>query len=370
MPDYTLFNLKVSVLTPVHIGNGVELLYQYDYAIHGGQTWRINDAALLDAQNVEDPKMADILSRTPPVELLKPNDFQPQSPFFRYVIKGVPRSQAEGAQLREQIKNPFDQVYLPGSSLKGAFRTALGWYIWQQSGIKLKSTQLNPKREWAAQRYEQQIFGPNPNKDLLRALHVSDSAPLSADCLMVLNVRVVNRGGNLAAPIEVEAIRRNTIFEQTIKIDNALFSNWAKKHNLHLKGAELLQHLAEVVNHHTKEHIRQEIAWFSEVARAQNVLNYYRQLEQKEPGKGQMLLRLGWGTGWNDKTFGTVLQKDPQTMEHLIQKYRLARGKRKPGDPFPKSRRVAMAVVRNQQGQVVEVPAYPLGWVLVEVMQA
>lgn len=368
MPDYTLLKLKVSVLTPVHIGNGVELLYKYDYAIHQGQTWRINDAALLDAQEVDDPAMASQLAQTPPVDLLKPADYHPQSPFFRYVIKGVPRSQAEGAQLREQIKNPFDQVYLPGSSLKGAFRTALGWYIWQQRGFRLDLSRLDRKREWAAQPYEHALFGAEPKKDLLRALHVSDSAPLTADCLMVLNVRVVNRNGNLAAPIEIEAIRPNTVFEQTLKIDNALFSDWAKKHNLNLKGAELLGNLAEIVNRHSKEHIRQEVEWFSQIQRARNVHNYYRQLAQKEPGKGQMLLRLGWGTGWNDKTFGMAWQKDAQVLERLIQQYRLARGRHTPGDPFPKSRRVATTVVQNQQGQKMEVPAYPLGWVLVEVM--
>ncbi len=368
MPDYTLFQMKVSVLTPIHIGNGVELLYRYDYAIHQGQTWRINDTALLDAQDVEDASMAEKLAQTPPVDLLKPDDFQPNSPFFRYVIKGTPRSQAEGAQLREQIKTPFDQAYLPGSSLKGAFRTALGWYIWQQLDLKPELAKLERKREWAAQGYEHTIFGPNPNKDLLRALHVTDSAPITADCLMVVNVRVVNRAGNLGAPVEVEAVRPNTVFEQTLKVDNALFSDWAKKHGLQLKYVVVLNHLAQIVNQHTQEHIKQEIQWFESVPIAKNVLNYYRQLAQKQPGEGQMLLRLGWGTGWNDKTFGSNLQKDAQFMERIIQQYRLARGKRKPGDPFPKSRRVVMAVVQNQQGQKFERPAYPLGWVMVEVM--
>ena len=56
MPDnYTLYDVKVTVLSPLHIGSGRDLLNEYDYAIYQGQTWRINEDALLDAQNVDDP---------------------------------------------------------------------------------------------------------------------------------------------------------------------------------------------------------------------------------------------------------------------------------------------------------------------------
>ncbi len=89
MPDYTLYNVKVTVLSPLHIGSGRDLLNEYDYAIYQGQTWRINEDALLDAQNVDDPALADRLVQKPPAQLLrKPDDFRPDSRFFRYVIKG------------------------------------------------------------------------------------------------------------------------------------------------------------------------------------------------------------------------------------------------------------------------------------------
>ena len=149
MAAYTIYDLTVSVLTPLHIGTGRELLHQYDYAIHGGRTWRLNESALLDAQDVEDPALVEKLARTPPAQLLRSQDYRPDSGLFRYVLRGTPRSEAEGAQLREQIKDVFDRPYLPGSSLKGALRTALAWNIWQQRDIQPEMSQINRRRQWA-----------------------------------------------------------------------------------------------------------------------------------------------------------------------------------------------------------------------------
>ena len=138
MPDYALYHLTVTTLTPLHIGSGVTLLNEYDYAIHRGRTWRINDAGFLDAQQTDDPAFIEKLSVTPPAQLIGEADFVPDSPYFRYVIRGTPRSNAEGAQLQEQIKDAHDRLYLPGSSLKGALRTALGWQMWKDLGLNLR----------------------------------------------------------------------------------------------------------------------------------------------------------------------------------------------------------------------------------------
>lgn len=368
MPEYAVYTLKVSVLTPLHIGSGEDLLHEYDYAIHNGRTWRLNDAALLEAQDVDDPALADKLARTPPARLLQPADFRPNSPFFRYVIQGTPRSQAEGAQVREQLKDAFDRPYLPGSSLKGALRTALAWYAWRQRGLRPDLGKLGRRREWAAQEYEHMLFGPNPNHDLFRALQVSDSQPVGAERLMLVNARVLNRGGTLGSPIELEAIRPDTVFELTLKLDLALFDAWARRRDLNLRGGEWLRNLPTVIGDHTRQRIAREIAWFKPVAAGQRVLTFYQQqLGAARLRDNQALLQLGWGTGWEGKTFGSHLQQDPRFLERVIQNYRLARGRRQPGDPFPKSRRVVVSFIQDNQGRRREVPAYPPGWVLLEM---
>ena len=54
-------------------------------------------------------------------------------------------------------------------------------------------------------------------------------------------------------------------------------------------------------------------------------------------------------------------------MEDILQEYRMARGSRQAGDPFPKSRRVVVSVRRGPEGQIQESAEAPLGWALVEL---
>ena len=372
MPDYILYDVTVSLLTPMHIGTGRDLLHRYDYAIRSGKTWRINEDALLDAQDLDDPRMARQLAQTPPADLLKPDDFREDSGFFRYVMQGTPRSSAEGAQLKEQIKDPYDRPYLPGSSLKGALRTAIAWYAWGAANLRPETHRLGRSRQWAGQQYERILLGKNPNHDLLRALQVSDSAPLDARALMVLNARVLNRGGKMeGAPIEMEAIRPDSMFQMTLKLDMALFSDWARQGGLHLRGQEWLLHLGDVVQAHSNDRIQRELNWFNGMRGTERVAGFYQRLAKASGGLGghRFLIELGWGTGWESKTFGSRLEGDERFMERIIEDYRLARGHREPGDPFPKSRRVAVAFRRDSQGRLIETPAYPLGWALVEMKE-
>ncbi len=368
MPDYMVYSAKATLLTPLHIGSGQDLLLSYDYAIHDGRTWRLNEEAILEAQNVDDPKVLRQLMASPPAQLLRPSDFQEGSPFFRYVIRGTPRSQAEGAQLREQWKDPYDRPYLPGTSLKGALRTALAWHAWEELGLRPERTRLNPEPRFAAQGYERTIFGPNPNHDLLRALHVTDSAPVGADRLILINARVLHRSGKMASPIELEAIAPGTVFHFTIKLDLALFSEWAQRHRLKMKGEQWLRELPAIVNRHTAQRIQEERKWFHGVPGAERILQFYQDLGI--PARG-FLLQVGWGTGWDDKTLGSRLRADPNFLEGILRPrreggYGIARGRRQPGDPFPRSRRVVVQVQRAPDGRTLERPIAPLGWVWVE----
>lgn len=369
MPEYAHYRLTLTTLTPLHIGCGVTLLHEYDYAIWGGRTWRIDDAAFLDAQQVDDPAFVERLAVTPPARLLGPSDFTAESPFFRYVIRGRPRSQAEGAQVQEQLKDAYDRPYLPGSSLKGALRTALGWMLWDELGLKPEMRRLNRSSKRAAQAYERQIFGETPNTDLLRALQITDSQPISAGQLMLVNARVLSRSGSLGSPIELEAVRPETELHLELKLDLALFSDWAKRHRLRLNGETVLGSLPAVVNARTLQRARQEAEWFQRVPNAKRALGFYQQLARIRPEPNQFVLQLGWGSGWDDKTFGDRLKRDQQFMAQAVVEYRLSRGSRRgpvrTDAVFPSSRRVAMSYRKDAYDNVEETPALPLGWVLV-----
>lgn len=369
MTEYQYYNVKATLLTPLHIGSGRDLLNEFDYAIERGRTWRLNEDALLAAQPVEDdPALAEQLARTPPAQLLQAGDYRPESELFRYVIDGTPRSGARGAQVKEQLKDAYDRPYLPGTSLKGALRTALAWVLWAKQDLKPDMRKLKGNPKFAGQRYEQELFGKDPNHDLLRALQVADSAPVSAGDLMLVNARVIHRNGKLAAPVELEAVKPDTVFELTFKIDRALFSKWAGRDRL--RGGSVLSQLPQVVQTHTQARLEEELAWFEEVPGAEAVTGSLRQMHALQLPPHMCFLQLGWGTGWLDKTFGSHLQSDPRFFEDLVRKYRLARGRREYGDPFPKSRRVLVSMTRNGQGRILEKPVSSIGWLLLEMREA
>lgn len=373
MPDYKTYRLKITVLTPLHIGNGREMLKDYDYAIHGKRTWRINENALLEAQEVEDPRVAEMLARVKPAQLLKQEDFTDDSPYFRYVLKGTPKSSAEGAVLREQIKDAFDHPYLPGTTVKGALRTVLGWHLWGQKRLRPEVGKLGGSPKFAASGYERDLFGKNPNHDLLRALHVTDSAPLDTGALMLVNVRVLTRGGKPGSPVELEAIRHDTVIESELKLDTVLFSQWAKARELYLSNSDVLLNFAEVARQHSRNAIERELNWARGLTNGKNLINHYESMRQFALSPKQFFLQLGWGGAWEQKTFGSRLKQDEGFMRTILKPrkmngYDVGRGytPRNVQD-FPISRRIAMAYRRNPQGKVIdEIPALPLGWVLVE----
>ena len=362
MAAYTIHDLTVSVLTPLHIGTGRELLHEYDYSIHGGRTWRLNESALLDAQDVADPALVERLAQTPPARLLRSQDYRPASGLFRYVLRGTPRSQAVGAQLREQIKDVFDRPYLPGSSLKGALRTALAWNIWQKQNML-------PATNKTSRDYERTIFGPDPNHDFLRALHVSDSAPVDAEHLQIQNARVMDRGGDLAAPISMEAIAKDTEFCLRLKIDEVLLSGWAVRNGLRSTEDGRLRNMSRDLQNHSVALVRQEIEWFRGVrgAEAEELVKSYQLLNQLSThlrGRRGFLIRLGWGTGWDSKTFGSHLQADDDLMDSIARRFPLSRKTHRKGDLFPKSRRVAVGRQGTPGSNVM-----PWGWCLVAMKE-
>lgn len=370
--NYRLFNASVSLVTPLHIGSGRELLNEYDYAIWGGRTWRINENILLETKDVDDPKLVERISSLPPGQLLADGDFDPQNPhgLFRYVIDGAPRAQGEGAQLREQLKDAADRPYLPGSSLKGAIRSALLWHAWQARALEPETASLDRRREWAAQGYERALMGDTPNTSLMRALHVGDSQPAQKDRLAIINARVMSRSGGLGSPIELEAVKGDTVFEGVaIKLDWQLFSNWARRAGLQSDGRDWLENLAEIVNRRAQERAQREMEWCRAIPAARLLADFYAQILRARLGPGRFLIELGWGTGWESKTFGSRLLADQAFMERVIEQYRLAKGEREYGDSFPKSRRVVMRFARDAQGNVSEVPARSLGWALVDLKE-
>ncbi|MBP8972435.1 MAG: type III-A CRISPR-associated RAMP protein Csm5 [Anaerolineae bacterium] len=368
------YKLTITTLSPLHIGTGNTLRQGYDYVTHRGQTWVFDADVLADMLYEHDPdEFEKMVQGVPASDLIRPDEYDPASPLFRYVLRGEPRSKGKGAELQEQLKDPWDRPYIPGSSLKGALRTALAYVGWQQRKLAFDLRDLNERGgpKFAALPMERKVLnadpaprGQEPNHDLLRALQVSDSTPGEKENLQLLNVQVAV-GDKAGSPIELEAIRRDVTFEAALTLDGFLCQQpvaktlgWSADDQL-----KWLKVIPQVVNAFTVHRIDSErIRWGASSDPIRSFYEtLYRLLGQLDK-RSEFLLQLGWGGGWDSKTFGDVLTRDGKVFEQVVQKYgrtMVRQGKYKADDIYPKSRRVVV----TSSGQ----PAFPLGWIKVRM---
>lgn len=362
------YRLTITTLSPLHIGTGNTLRQGYDYVTHRGRTWVFDAEVLADGLYEHDrDEFERMVQGIPAGDLIRPDEYDPASPLFRYVLRGEPRSKGKGAELQEQLKDPWDRPYIPGSSLKGALRTALAYVGWQQRKLPFSLSDLGNNPKFAGQAMESKVLaGRNttPYYSLMRALQVGDSSPGQKEHLQLLNVQVAV-GDKAGSPIELEAIRRDVAFEAVLTLDGFLRQQpvattlgWSADDQL-----KWLRVIPQVVNAFTVHRIDGErIRWGTSGGPIQSFYEtLYRRLGQLDK-RSEFLLQLGWGGGWDSKTFGDILTRDGQVFEKVVEKYgktMVRQGKYKAGDTYPKSRRV---VVNSS-----EQPERPLGWIKVKM---
>lgn len=347
------FDVKVKVLTPLHIGSGGKLLRNYDYVGREGQTYRLNQEALLERalgqSGTGSSEFDRVLSGVPPAQLLDETDFGHPA-LFHYIVSGEPRSAASGSELLEQIKDAWDRPYLPGSSLKGALRTVLAWQLIQKGLVRPNLRNLGDGRERAGQPIERQIFGPDQNRDLLRALVVRDSQPVDSDRLMVLNAHVKGRGDS-SLPIELEAVSPDTVFALQITLDDHLLMDLIEKLGHAQEVVESLRGFTTWGRNFARHRIKSELDYLGNRRDMDRTAGFYRWLgQQLTQWKGTQTfpLQVGWGTGWDSKTLGSHLRADSALFDDLVEKRIRPRGWKR-GMPFPQSRHL------DDKGR-------PLGW--------
>ena len=362
----TVYKLTLKTLSPLHIGDGDELKQDFDFVARGNRTYRINEDALLTAkENILRPGRD---GRYPiPGKLIEDTDLTNED-LFRYSLKGIPRSTKTDARVKSFIKDVYDRPYIPGSSLKGALRTALGWTGWKESNVSVNDI-TGRSKAWVGQSLERKMFGANPNMDLLRALHVSDmfGPQEPGGRLMLVNAQVLTKKSS-GSPIELEAVSGDVEFTGSITIDDALFSPMAEP-ILHFSNRKhWLDELMLRTQAHSAARIKELAVWFESASENyHSVAKFYRQLAGAGIDENQALVQLGWGSGWDGKTFGTHLQQDKIRFERIVDDFRLHKAgrmspPRKPGDAFPRSKRAAM-IVKDK----VSIAAAPFGWALIEL---
>lgn len=381
---------QLQTLTPVHIGSGATLNFM-DGCYTNGRWYCIDlDRVLAHPSTDMNALTSEMAQRDFRWERYLRQHGSDLSEFSAYNLS-CPQSPEE-VEIREAIKTVRNQPYIPGSTLKGAIRTALlGEILNESSDIYSESlSQLenlidqgargNPRREQPARRMEGLAFGKDPNRDLLRVLQVSDTMPLDSDSLEIGMVWTVTLDQNdrLVQKIDrgqeyknfVQQIQHGQNLTFTLKIDELLFRE-REKARLSFSDAqkEMLQDIAEVCRSDTDALMQSEQDFFDyhNLPEIANVYDKLIGLNNTLP-EGAFLLQIGWGTGYNANTVTSLFINDEESPENLQmdlrERFRLGESRSQRGHyderEFPKTRRI---LYRGQN------PIAPLGWVKISPLE-
>lgn len=359
---------EIEVISPVHVGSG-GTISPIEYAI-ADKFYRADMDGLFKNERfntdrfIEGTKVGALyLGRFAP-ELAKEH--------VRYAlnISESTRTSLQGligsrsSEVREFIKTK-DEVYIPGSSVKGAIRTAILWWVLKNNPDKfyrvkhhledLVRSRDRVDKKRVADKIEKEVFGRDPTHDLLKALQVSDTVSIPPEKLKIEEARTLTttpHGHNWKGfSTFVEALKCDTKLNFGMKIDEFLFEGDAAR-ELHFESKEkLLREIPKICNEFADDLIKNELVFFKQYntpRELDNVLDFYEHAREIKGGDF-FLLHLAWGSGWSGMTVGRLL--DPHLLSDLRKKFGL--GKHRVPE-FPKTRRLVL-----EDGK----PKYPLGWV-------
>ncbi len=293
-------------------------------------------------------------------------------PLVRYALNGRPAS----GEIHEQIKDVADRLYLPGSSLKGAIRSALAWDVAERPTDTALQSAIERGPKNADDAIDQTVFLGVPRtqrrinstvRDVLRALRISDSAPVAA-APDLLAVRIY-RSRSAQGLIALEAIPAGLEFRVTLQIERYPFESQVARHVLDFGDWQRrLQPdaLAAACRRRAARLIDGELAYFDRQTDAVELIRFYTDLRARleRMDAHSFLLPVGWGAGWRSKTLDDRLRDGKEcesafvgiVRRHTLKKHKSA-GFR-PGDIFPETRKIIM------RGAL---PWRPMGWVEVRI---
>lgn len=297
--------------------------------------------------------------------------------------EGLPNVQ--NMDVDECIKTTADyQVYIPGSSIKGALRTALAYSTFQpDKGLLNILKQRLTKVDWhnSDKAVNELIFWGSrndPRYDLLKTLQISDSTtlPTGEETLEVGKMKILSLGdplkqaepeGTMFAQLkalnldvsEQNPMKQEWVIQEILKpgarvggtvyLEERLLrqSNASKVLGWSLRQQNLsIEGLVQAANVFAKDICDWELIFFDTQVRGidvEPVLDFYRDLKSRiaKADEHTCYLCIGQGAGWHKMTIGLLLQSDQRFDFNVLRKeLRLAQDRL--DFDYPKSRKLLM----------------------------
>lgn len=407
---------RIRLTSPMlHIGSEVPKLSPFEYVQTGKFVYLPNQEALAKVltergylndyiQQIEDRDDIVLLLEDALDEnwwLVKDADGKPIFPREKRSLKWTDQRVTD---LRPMIRNGFGQLYIPGTSIKGAMRTAIAYHLLKHadkyrvpkqqriSEIEHRLRQSMGNLRQKAKFMDDSLFMDNlftdfdliyqgqtaqgrkgPNTDFMRAVQVTDSDPLMEEKIERPGKRPIFRNLPIVAEVIVSSrfpdyrakyrasiyteLVRNLRTEFTLSIDHEMLS-WFH----HSQGMQLpfqsVDDLLTLCQEFAQDQWDFEHDYWINIQSNPNAdgrnldMSDIRHLYERE--QCPYSLRIGWASGMPGTTINMGLPED------LWAEVRDACGSRATGFEAPKSRRTVV----TSKGEIKYVP----GWVKLTVI--
>ncbi|MFO7153238.1 MAG: type III-A CRISPR-associated RAMP protein Csm5 [Bacillota bacterium] len=366
----SLFRYEAEILSPLHIGSG-DSSRSFEYLVENNTVAFIDVWKLLNANKNnrgfidsfyrligEEGRFSwdEVLKYAPKVQL---------KDFISYEVD-ILGAQQVGNEIISFIKTA-GRPYIPGSSLKGAFRAALLRGIWDavenrykkrlEEALGDKDVTLKELDDFS----EKELFG-KPHYSPFKLVRFSDSLPLSQKELGICEMKILNicsgkrkwfnsPGKNVedskqARALYLEVLKPGIKVEGVFEIDS---KNKTGNVSKNVRNQWILECAFQNIRRDVEDYIEEEKEFYAKYG-LYELEQFYQELQERSRGleENELLLQMGFGTGYLSKTVGRFFDKDD--FEKLSRKgmrvsdYNL----------FPKTRRIIFS-----GGNPVSVP----GWI-------
>jgi CRISPR-associated protein Csm5 len=314
------YYIAVETLTPVHIGSGRELMGNFEYLFFK----KDRKIALIDEHKVLNLIGTDQIDKWVSIIdqggnllhylLQRTRNLQAKDVSQRIIsVPDQGPEQGKHAQtILEQLHNGTGKPMLPGSSLKGALRTAVFTGLLLEYKAPGRLLQETYKKKWDRKKnreiytfkdkeLQKKLLGENANQDTFRMLRTGDIHFTQTEAFPTLTVNKKYNGWMMDSKISpyLECIPsgQKSICELSIIKNRNILDSLA---NIPFKTWE---ELCAIVNDHTRRLLKDELAfWESEhnpPLTATYLEHLQKLLKQIPEDHEACLLRIGYGSGVN-----------------------------------------------------------------------
>ena len=368
---------SIEVLTPVHIGSGVKLANKIDFKIS------------------EDKQRLTIINQSDLIKYLEENPDEIENFLSNKLekLKKTPDGKTYNingnyvGEIYQFERDGNGKPYVPGSSIKGAIRTAILVKLFSDLSQEEREKILNEAKDlrkgenWASEPIVNEIFGSDSNYNLMRTLQVNDAysrVDVDLEHLHLMSLKSENEYGwkkmgkdkktNQPFPLQTDPKYSTSIFVEALSIgtkdyfsmnlDNFLLDNQLAKNELKFKEGAInaVRNLTSIINLYSIEKLKSEKQFFEKLTTPKKLNLVIKEIDNlikkiENLSKDEFIMRISWGSGWKGMT-GDYL--DNNWLNIFRQKYRLGRQNL----PFPKTRRIVFE--ENE-------PKYLTGWIKVKL---